>query len=266
MIHFATTHVKSPRWIDVQLGYLRRFAGVDYRVHACLDEIDASYDARFDQVTRMTGRHYEKLNLLGEQIVSQASDEDVLIFLDGDAFPIAELEPRLADSLTRVPLVAVRRDENLGDRQPHPSFCATTVGFWKRIEGDWAPGYKWRTTAGYRVSDVGGNLLGELERRGIDWEPLLRTNRRNLHPLWFGIYGDLVYHHGSGFRRPYSRLDRERFRRPMRVPIMRRRRQERRERQLDQEKQESQRQSDLVFARIESDPDFYRDLFLSEES
>ncbi len=186
--------------------------------------------------------------------------------LDGDAFPIADLTPRLADMLARVPLVAIRRDENLGDRQPHPSFCATAVGFWKQIEGDWSPGYKWRTTAGYRVSDVGGNLLGELERRGITWAPLLRTNRRNLDPLWFGIYGDLVYHHGSGFRGPDSRLDREYIRRPLRVPILRRRRLEARESQLKRRKLDSERQRDLVFARIESDPHFYRDLFLSPEN
>ena len=49
---------------------------------------------------------------------------------------------------------------------------------------------------------MGGNLLGLLEERGIDWYPLLRTNKVNPHPLQFGVYGDLVYHHGGGFRRP----------------------------------------------------------------
>src|SRR5919198_425248 len=52
-----------------------------------------------------------------------------------------------------------------------------------------------------KVTDVGGNLLGLLEARGIEWYPLLRTNKVNPHPLQFGVYGDLVYHHGGGFRR-----------------------------------------------------------------
>jgi len=40
-----------------------------------------------------------------------------------------------------------------------------------------------------------------------DWYPLLRSNGRNLHPIWFGIYGDIIYHHGAGFRAPVSRYD-----------------------------------------------------------
>jgi hypothetical protein len=30
---------------------------------------------------------------------------------------------------------------------------------------------------------------------------MLRSNRVNPHPLQFGVYEDLVYHHGGGFRR-----------------------------------------------------------------
>jgi hypothetical protein len=54
---------------------------------------------------------------------------------------------------------------------------------------------------------VGGTLYNQLLERGADWLPLLRTNTRELHPLWFAIYGDHVYHHGAGFRRRVSRVD-----------------------------------------------------------
>ena len=47
---------------------------------------------------------------------------------------------------------------------------------------------------------MGGNLLGLLEDAGIEWYPMLRTNKVNPHPLQFGVYEDLVYHHGGGFR------------------------------------------------------------------
>ena len=30
--------------------------------------------------------------------------------------------------------------------------------------------------------------------------PLLRSNRRDLDPVYFALYGDIVYHHGAGFR------------------------------------------------------------------
>ena len=44
-------------------------------------------------------------------------------------------------------------------------------------------------------------------KKKIDWYPMLRSNRRDLHPLWFGLYEDLIYHHGAGFRPPVSRAD-----------------------------------------------------------
>ena len=83
----------------------------------------------------------------------------------------------------------------------------TTVKFWKEIKGDWKAGYQWQDSAGEYITDVGGNLLGLLNKNNIKWLPMLRSNKKDLHKLWFGIYGDLVYHHGAGFRRPFSRSD-----------------------------------------------------------
>jgi len=41
---------------------------------------------------------------------------------------------------------------------------------------------------------------------------LLRTNGSKLHPLFFAIYGDIVYHHGAGFRgNALSRADLQRL-------------------------------------------------------
>src|SRR5205814_5194913 len=96
--------------------------------------------------------HTEKLNALAGTICARGADDDLLLFLDGDAFPIAPLYDLAETVRGPVPLVAVRRDENLGDPQPHPSFCLTTVGFWKRIEGDWSMGHTWRNTAGREVT------------------------------------------------------------------------------------------------------------------
>ena len=56
-------------------------------------------------------------------------------------------------------LLAVKRLENNGDIQPHSLFCATTVGFWRQINGDWNYGYEWLNNQNRHVTDVGGNLL-----------------------------------------------------------------------------------------------------------
>lgn len=209
MLHVATVHWQSARWIDIQLRYLGRHVEKPFRVYAYLNDIPESEDKRFFYASHEPVReHATKLNRLAEIILREAASEDRLLFLDGDAFPIGALTPFLDRQLEAAPLVAVQRLENNGDRQPHPCFCATTVGFWRSIGGDWNEGYPWRNASGAATSDVGGNLLGILESRGLAWRPLARTNRKNLHPVWFGIYGDIVYHHGAGFRRDkVSRAD-----------------------------------------------------------
>jgi len=57
------------------------------------------------------------------------------------------------------------------------------------------------------ISDTGARLWEVLETRGVRWRELRRSNKRNLHALFFGVYGDLIYHHGAGFRPQMSRYD-----------------------------------------------------------
>lgn len=206
MIYYATVHWKSTRWIDIQLAMISRYTQAPYKVYACLNVIDPAERNKFSIVLDTDEKdHAVKLDLLAERIVEDATDSDWIVFLDGDAFPLKPVHETVQKHLEKYPLVAVQRRENLGEKQPHPCFCATTVGFWKEIKGTWAIGHQWINAMGYPDTDVGGDLLGILERRGIEWLPLHRTNRINRHPVFFGIYADLVYHHGSGFRRGASR-------------------------------------------------------------
>jgi hypothetical protein len=201
LVHIATVHWRSDRWIDVQRRYLDRNVDEPYRVYAWLDQELWGRAPEFFYATDVpVERHELKLTLLGDLVAHAADPDEVIIFIDGDAFPVAPIMPFLRSKLERYPLVAVRRDENNGDRQPHPSFCATTAGFWRQLPGDWRRGHTWTNPQGKEVTDVGGNLLGLLERAGIEWYPMLRTNKVNPHPLQFGVYEDLVYHHGGGFR------------------------------------------------------------------
>jgi hypothetical protein len=207
MINVLTVHWRNPRWIDVQLDYLRRHTGTPYRIFACLNDIEDTGPAgRFHYVGDLEGTHAEKLNELAAIAAAQSDPADVLLFLDGDAFPVAALHPWISDVLRSYRLAAVRRDENLNEPQPHPSFCVTTVALWQELGGDWRPGGFWTDIFGERT-DVGGTLLQQLRDKDVEWLPLLRTNTRNPHPVWFGIYDHRVYHHGAGFRNRASRVD-----------------------------------------------------------
>lgn len=210
MLHIATVHYKSPRWVEVQTRYLREHLAVPYRLWASLEGIDPSYAAHFDEVFEQRGPHAEKLNHLALEISHAASDDDLLMFLDGDAFPVVDPMPLVAEGLQRAPLIAVRRAENANDPQPHPCFCVTTVGAWRNLPGDWSSGYTWTGVQGAPVSDVGANLLRTLELTGTPWVQLRRSHG-TLHPLFFAVYAGTVYHHGAGFRTDVaiSRQDRE---------------------------------------------------------
>jgi hypothetical protein len=214
LLYIATIHYQTPRWIDIQARYLRDHISVPYETWSSLEGIERSYASRFDKVLEQRGPHAGKLNHLALEICQVASDDDLIMFLDGDAFPIADPMPTLADGLERAPLVAVRRVENLNEPQPHPCFCVTTVKTWRSLPGDWSLGFPWRAASGELISDVGANLLRALELSQTPWIPLLRTNGTNVHPVFFAIYGDILYHHGAGFRDAFvTRTDRQQLRR-----------------------------------------------------
>jgi hypothetical protein len=200
VLHVITVHYRSPAWIEIQTRYLREHIKVPYLTWTSLERIEPTYAAHFDRVFEQRGRHPGKLNHLAIEVSHEAPDDDLLMFLDGDAFPIADPMPLIDDALGRAPLLAVRRVENVNDPQPHPCFCVTTVGTWRSLPGDWSGGYTWTGEKGKRVTDVGGNLLRALELSQTPWVEVLRSNRQNPDPLFFAVYGDTVYHHGAGFR------------------------------------------------------------------
>ena len=210
MIHIATVHHRSCKWIELQCRYLNHYMRSGFKIYAFTNGINRSYPDRFflelkDDITN----HAEKLNILSEHISAEAEEDDVIVFMDGDAVPITELDVYIHNVLKSYSLLAVKRDLDFGDIQPHPSFCATRVGFWKDIGGDWLKGYWWKNTISKKdTTDVGGKLLELLEKNRIDWYPLQRTRSVTDHPQWFGIYDNAIYHHGAGFRKPISKIDR----------------------------------------------------------
>jgi hypothetical protein len=209
-VYVATVHWHSDDWVEQQVKRLRTFISLELRLYAYMDGVSDSLVGHFDKVFYNDGfNHHEKLDYLGQRIVEDANPEDIILTIDGDAFPVADLQP-IFDELQHFPLIAVRRDENFGDKQPHPCFCVTTVGFWQEISGSWKPGVQWRRDDGNLGSDVGGNLYGSLRDSGKAWKPMLRSNLVELHPLFFGVYANCVYHHGAGFRDKLCRRDAKR--------------------------------------------------------
>lgn len=216
MIHILTIHWQSDAWIDIQLDYLNANIKQPFRVYAFLNGVPNYEEHKnkfFYTSTEDIKSHPIKLNLLAD-IASFAatSDDDYLMFLDGDAFPIKSLDEFEKKVFSKHQLAAIQRLENNGDTQPHPCFCMTTIKHWREINGDWKAGnVRWLDQFGKEVWDVGGKMLQIMQDLEEDWYKINRSNTHNLHPLLFGIYGDLIYHHGAAFRSPGTRVDRNKI-------------------------------------------------------
>jgi hypothetical protein len=202
MIYVLTVHWKFDFWVDAQTSRLRKYIRDPLKIFAFCDGTRHDHSAKFDFCSESGGivDHATKLNELARIVCETAASEDVLIFCDSDAFPVRDITNYIRSALNRWPLVAVQRLENAGDMQPHPCFSVTTVGTWRRLEGDWRAGPTWKNSDGQVVTDVGANLLKSLEATGTEWGKMLRSNRLNLHPLLYAIYDGVVYHHGGGSR------------------------------------------------------------------
>lgn len=205
----CTVHYRLKYWPKIQDHYLQKHTKSPFKVIAFTStDIESSLPTNWVKI-RDSGikSHSAKLNIAGDIAYQLANDDDILVFIDSDCFPIANWCDQISEQLDKESIAAVQRIENDGDQQPHPCFACMKAKTWKLIKGDWSMGYKWQNSKGDLVTDVGGNMLQFINKEKISWHKIHRSNTFNPHPLFFGIYGDIIYHHGAGSRAPISRAD-----------------------------------------------------------
>lgn len=200
-----TAHHLSGAWVAIQTAKLRRYAPSAVLV-ASLEGVDPGLAAHFDHVVPSVGTHDGKLNLMAAFACRTWAPDDVLVFLDGDAFPVAPIEQWVQDGLAAHDIMAVRRGENAGEARPHPAFAALTVRTWLAVQGDWSSGHVSPGPFG-PSTDVGANMLWRHEQGELTWSRVERSHSLSTHPLFHAVYGDRVYHHGAGFRGAMSVVD-----------------------------------------------------------
>ena len=158
-----------------------------------------------------------------------AHKDDVLLFLDADAWPLDSLREQVLPVLDSpdngIELIAVRRSVEGMALWPHPSFAATTCGTWRKYNMSWSLPphgkvpmvYKtvlekqiWKASKGLLCHskpnlDTGAPLWSVFNDTSKNWLALERINRLDLDPLFYGVYGGergkpLVFHQGAGSR------------------------------------------------------------------
>lgn len=203
MIHIATIHWKTNFFKEVQYRFIKRNIS-SFKIWAFSDklpkeEIDHKKDSEMYYFCEDGGEpdHRKKLDRLAKKILNEAKEDDVILFLDGDSWPVAPIDNLIRDTLEQFPMGAVIRIEN-GERHTHPCFTFTKVKFWSENNLSWKEGY-------IRDRKYGVNFIKHfLSDRKLNWKKFYRTKGITDHKVFFSIYGDVVYHHGAGFRDPVS--------------------------------------------------------------
>ncbi len=179
----------SAKWLDIQHDALQRTTR-DYEHAIYLNNIDISHDNMRvigKSITDLpdTQQHYCGLLQLIEY--AKCRDDRAWLILDCDCFPINQNWEAILGNKN----ASIIRTENL-DTFNHPSavYCVDRSLKFKISEHTNLAGHKFDELAAY------GKFF-----------PLLRSNKINYHPLKYGIYYDLFYHHCAGSREFVSRSD-----------------------------------------------------------
>ena len=242
MIHILTVHYKSLDWIPIQYAHINN--NVDnFKIWSFVDEVQFDpwpfeFDFHFKKdseirISQMYG-HWRKLDKLVYECLANESDDDIVMFLDGDAFPVSPVDDTIRSSLDEYEFLAITRHE-MKHRWPHPSFSCCRLGFWRKHNLTWNG-----------VADPGTYLLDYFTKHDIAWKRMLRTHSLTWHPVMFGVYDGLVYHHSSAFRTLTTRWDRQN---PTKTKPL----------------EEREKESESVFNRV-ADTDFFKKLLKDKKS
>lgn len=229
MIHIATVHIIKEEWVDIQFDYIKRNFEIPHKIYSLMRSIrikehrekyercvtygqvknkieiidrDKHTKAHPSIISKTSVDHCEKLNYLGKSIARIANGDDIIVFLDSDAFPIKPIGKFIEEALNDYDVVSIQRTE-IGDNFPHPSFCTMKIKTWRRLKEKWLP---WSHVPEER-NDTGANLIIPFSK--LKWKKLHRSNIRNEHGLFYGVYNDLIYHHGAGSRKRISQFEHE---------------------------------------------------------
>ena len=208
MIRIVTIHHESDRFLYTQSKYLETYTADNYKVYAGYSGFtppDMGDDFIAVNLSGGSVIHADRLNtLVGIAMNDAGESDDTLIVMDSDTFPVDHnWVNTIQDNLSRNPITAIQRRENsaagLGcvpELHPHACFLATTTKFWGKHKLSFGG-----------VPNTGFNIGEWLKENNLDFAKLLRSNHIDLHPLYFGVYGNILYHHGAGNRLPYDGVD-----------------------------------------------------------
>jgi len=214
MIHITSTHYQDPYWIKIQLDSIKKHIKVPYKTymaHAAMPEMYESFESEVDFLYQHTMKKGSKFhNMDGTRycvphIKKNMGPGDIVIKIDSDAFFINDIDEKYVKFVNDNKFIAMKEPLHEADttlHTPHPAYYAFTSKFLNDGLTDAL------TKLQPRNSNWWGGVISWLSHHKIEWKPMTRSNEVNLHPIYFGLYGDLIYHHWAGSRHMITRFDR----------------------------------------------------------
>tara|TARA_Y100001937_G_scaffold55041_1_gene75819 strand:- start:1300 stop:2124 length:825 start_codon:yes stop_codon:yes gene_type:complete len=209
VIHILTIHFVD-KWIDIQLDFLKKNIKSPYRVYTKLGENYEEHKDKFYYCVSGKGfggkGHAAGLQELRNQLRHEDVDKnDIILVLDSDAFPIAPIDDYLENKLENYEFLAISEPNHNFRKtpiQPFECFYAFRYEFFNKYD------FWFKFKPGVHANWIDW-MIDWFKDKKIEWYPLNRSNKVNLHPLYYAVYDKIIYHHWCGTRFPIiSRPDR----------------------------------------------------------
>lgn len=249
MLHIITIHYKD-KWVDIQRNMLKEFVTEPYKVYTRLGENYKKHKNKFDGALDGSGHLSESIGLILDNfVIDNLKEGDKVLTLDSDAFPIAPISKFLNEKLKDYPIVSCQEpmwEWDMSYKIPHPMFMVFKA---EHILHNNLSHYL-RNIIKDKNNNWWGGVLGWMSENNYNYYPMVRSNKVNMHDLYFGIYEDLIYHHGAGSRRMIARTDRLRS--------------EKTGEDLDYIANQNKNLSNLAFEQIEKQCDTFMDYLMEK--
>jgi hypothetical protein len=198
--------IRRCSWPRLQIEQLRRYTPEGYSVYAYCNDLLPEHEEHLrscSEVRVFSSRQptfyaIRSVWAIRNWLARQAAQHHrLIVHLDSDALPVRRdwIERYAKQLCWRSPVAAVQRLEN-GDSHSDRCFL-----MYRRIDLH----RHLFDLSSLDVKDAGAAVSADLEKKGLGWVALRRSNAHDYHPLIAGIYDDRVYHHAAGSRAPRFR-------------------------------------------------------------
>jgi len=223
MIHILTLHFTTPAWLEIQKRHILKYTNQDWTPYKLwlgkynleipedfelpdnweIIDLDESYPEECGN------EHYLQMEWMYENCLKDnMEDDDIMVFLDSDAFPCShDWAPNLKDALigndeseAKAEAIVTYMHENRGIAQldqyyPYPDLCffATTKRGRRENNLEWGLFDPLHQNPGF-------GMLDRMREAQLKIGSITRSNTFNAHNVMFGVYGNIIYHHGCGSR------------------------------------------------------------------